>query len=424
MKNKLLVISFSFILLVSLIVLFLSWRSFSSSGQAQNTYSVEVAFPNLTFNFPVGVVNAGDGANRLFVVEQQGTIRVFENSANSAASKIFLNITDRVLYGGEQGLLGLAFHPNYRSSGYFYVDYVADNPRRTIIARYSVNATDPDQADKNSEFVLLEVSQPFTNHKGGQLVFGPDGYLYVGMGDGGSEGDPLGNGQNRSTLLGKILRIDVNSPSAGRNYGIPADNPFAGNNQGYREEIYAYGFRNPWRFSFDQATGTFWVADVGQSQREEIDIVEKGKNYGWDIMEGSLTYSSGSQAGLELPVWEYGRDEGIAVIGGYVYRGSTSPGLTGSYVYGDYGSGKIWALTLSGTGATSNTLLVDTALTISSFGLDGNNELYICAFDSKIYKLNETVIPEFSSLVAFAVLFVATLLTAIFYKKRVRHFSD
>ena len=423
MKKKILIISSSLILILSLIALFLSWRSFDGSGQTQNEYSVAVAFPNLTFNFPVGIISAGDGTNRLFVFEQQGTIRVFENSVNTATSKVFLDIADRVLFGGEQGLLGLAFHPNYRNNGYFYVDYVADNPRRTIIARYTVNANDPDQADRNSELILLEVSQPFTNHKGGQLALGPDGYLYIGLGDGGSSGDPFGNGQNRSALLGKILRIDVNSPSAGRNYGIPVDNPFAGNILGYREEIYAYGFRNPWRFSFDSSTGTLWVADVGQSQREEIDIVEKGKNYGWNIMEGSLTYSSGSQAGLELPVWEYGRDQGVAIIGGYIYRGSTSIGLTGAYIYGDYGSGKIWALTLSGTGTPTNTLLNDTSLAISSFGLDSNNELYICAFDGKIYKLNETVIPEFSSLVAFAVLLFATLLTAIFYKKRVRHFS-
>jgi len=423
MKKKILIISSSLILILSLIALFLSWRSFDGSGQTQNEYSVAVAFPNLTFNFPVGIISAGDGTNRLFVFEQQGTIRVFENSVNTATSKVFLDIADRVLFGGEQGLLGLAFHPNYRNNGYFYVDYVADNPRRTIIARYTVNANDPDQADRNSELILLEVSQPFTNHKGGQLELGPDGYLYIGLGDGGSSGDPFGNGQNRSALLGKILRIDVNSPSAGRNYGIPVDNPFAGNILGYREEIYAYGFRNPWRFSFDSSTGTLWVADVGQSQREEIDIVEKGKNYGWNIMEGSLTYSSGSQAGLELPVWEYGRDQGVAIIGGYIYRGSTSIGLTGAYIYGDYGSGKIWALTLSGTGTPTNTLLNDTSLAISSFGLDSNNELYICAFDGKIYKLNETVIPEFSSLVAFAVLLFATLLTAIFYKKRVRHFS-
>jgi glucose/arabinose dehydrogenase len=377
---------------VSLLLAFV-WVGLDGLGQTQNGYNVEDAFPNLTFNQPVEICSAGDGTNRLFVIEQTGAIRVFENSKNTSASKIFLDISDHVLYGGEQGLLGLAFHPNYGENGYFYVNYVADNPRRTIIARYSVMANDPDQADQNSELVLLEVNQPFTNHDGGQLAFGADGYLYIGLGDGGSGGDPFGNAQNTSSLLGKILRIDVDSPSGGRNYGIPADNPFAGNALGYREEIYAYGLRNPWRFSFDPPTGTLWVADVGQNQREEIDLVEKGKNYGWNIMEGTLCYSPSTgcdQTGLELPVWEYGRDEGICVIGGFVYRGSTLAGLYGAYVYGDYGSGSIWALQYDGTSAPVNTLLVDTALSITSFGLDENSELYFTAFDGKIHTLSQT----------------------------------
>ena len=423
MNRKILLFSFLLILILSVVLVFFFWQRPDGSAQVQTQYAVEVAFPNLTFNSPDGLVSARDGTNRLFVTEQAGVIRVFENSVDAAASTVFLDISDRVLFSGEQGFLGLAFHPNFRQNGYFYINYVISNPTRTIIARFSVMANNPSQADENSEFVLFEISQPFSNHKGGQLAFGPDGYLYVGLGDGGSGGDPFGNGQSRTTLLGKILRVDTDSPSSGRNYGIPADNPFAGNELGYREEIYAYGFRNPWRFSFDPETNRLWVADVGQSQREEIDIVENGKNYGWNIMEGSLTYSSGSQAGLELPVWEYGRDEGIAIIGGYVYRGLTLTGLTGSYVYGDYGSGKIWALTLSGSGTPTNILLVDSSLAISSFGLDSNNELYICAFDGKIYKLSETVIPEFSSVVTFAVLLVATLLTVIFFKKRKNHFS-
>jgi hypothetical protein len=237
------------------------------------------------------------------------------------------------------------------------------------------------------------------------------------MGDGGSGGDPFGNGQNRAVLLGKILRIDVNTPSGGRNYGIPADNPFVGNTLGYMEEIYAYGFRNPWRFSFDTLTGRLWVGDVGQSQREEIDIVERGLNYGWNIMEGSLPYAGGSQVGLELPVWEYGRDQGIAIIGGYVYRGPTATALTGSYVYGDYGSGRIWALTIGSTGTPSNTLLDDMTLQISSFGLDGNGELYVCAFDGKIYRFNPGVIPEFPTITVFSFFLVAILLATLVVKK-------
>jgi len=260
-----------------------------------------------------------------------------------------------------------------------------------VIARYSAMAREPDQADKNSELILLEINQPFSNHNGGQLAFGNDGFLYIGLGDGGSAGAPLGNAQNRSSLLGKILRIDVDSTSQDKNYGIPADNPFAGNSIGY-PEIYAYGLRNPWQFSFDRATGTLWVGDVGQSQREEIDLVENGKNYGWNIMEGTLCYSPQTgcnQTGLELPVWEYGRDEGISVIGGFVYRGSTLTGLSGAYIYGDYGSGKIWALRFDGISTFVNTLLVDTTLSISSFGLDADNELYFTAFDGKIHKLNQ-----------------------------------
>lgn len=357
------------------------------SGQTQGNYVVEVAFPTLMFNQPVGIVSSGDGTNRLFVIEQAGVIRVFENSRNVATSSVFLNISSRVVYGGEQGLLGLAFHPDYANNGYFYVDYVADNPLRTVIARYSVDPSNLNQASSDSEIVLLNVNQPFANHKGGQIAFGADGYLYIGLGDGGSAGDPFGNGQNRATLLGKILRIDVDSSSQGRNYGIPPDNPFAGNILGDKEEIYAYGFRNPWRFSFDSPTGRLWVADVGQNQREEIDLVGKGKNYGWNIMEGTLTYSSGSQVGLELPVWEYSHAEGNAVIGGYVYRGSTLTGLHSKYVFGDYGSGKVWALQYDGVAVPINTLLADTSLNISSFGVDEQNELYFTALDGKIYVL-------------------------------------
>ncbi len=353
-----------------------------------------MAFPKLVFNQPVGIVSPGDGTNRLFVIEQAGVIRVFENSQTVAESTVFLDISTQVLFGGEQGLLGLAFHPNYKENGYFYVDYVADNPRRTVIARYTVSPNNPNQALSNSELVLLEVNQPFSNHKGGQIAFGDDGYLYIGLGDGGSGGDPFGNAQNRSTLLGKILRINVDSPSQGRNYSIPADNPYFGNALGYKEEIYAYGFRNPWRFSFDSPTGRLWVADVGQDQMEEIDIVGKGKNYGWNIMEGTLTYSSGSQVGLELPVWEYSHAEGIAVIGGYVYHGSTLPELNSKYIYGDYGSGKVWALQYDGVAMPVNTLLSDTNLNISSFGVDENKELYFCSLDGKIYVLRANVVPE------------------------------
>jgi glucose/arabinose dehydrogenase len=417
-RRTLIIVSCVLIVIGLVAVAFFSWRMPEGSGQTQSNYAVEVAFPNLTFNQPVGIASSGDGTSRLFVIEQTGIIRVFQNSRTVSSSSVFLDITSQVLYGGEQGLLGLAFHPNFAVNGYFYVDYVADNPRRTVVARYSVSTNNPNQALINSEFILLQIDQPFTNHKGGQLAFGADGYLYIGIGDGGSGGDPFGNGQNRASLLGKILRINVDSPSQGRNYSIPPDNPYAGNTLGYREEIYAYGFRNPWRFSFDQPTGRFWVADVGQNQREEVDLVGKGKNYGWNIMEGTLTYSSGSQVGLELPVWEYSHAEGIAIIGGYVYRGANLTGLFAKYVYGDYGSGKIWALEYEGVAEPVNALLVDTNLNLSSFGLDERNDLYFCALDGKIYLLNGNVIPEFPSMTVIATLIAASLIVAVIARKR------
>jgi glucose/arabinose dehydrogenase len=368
------------------------WDNSNIAGQTQSAYLVDLAFPKLVFNQPVGIVTSNDGTNRLFVIEQAGVINVFENFPTVAVSNVFLNISSQVLFGGEQGLLGLAFHPNYAINGYFYVNYVADNPLRTVIARYSVAPNNPNQALENSELVLLEVNQPFSNHKGGQLAFGADGYLYIGLGDGGSGGDPFGNAQNRSTLLGKILRINVDLPSQTRNYSIPLDNPYFGNSLGYQEEIFAYGFRNPWRFSFDSPTGRLWVADVGQGQEEEIDLVEKGNNYGWNIMEGTLTFSSGNPIGLVLPVWEYSHAEGTAIIGGYVYQGSTLMGLNSKYIYGDYGSGKIWALQYNGVTVLENTLLADTGLNISSFGVDEHNELYFCSLDGKIYLLRDNYI--------------------------------
>ena len=342
---------------------------------------------------------------------------VFNNSQNIAVAEVFLDIRDRVLFSGEQGLLGLAFHPKYKENGLFFVDYVAANPTRTVIARYSLTSNSLNLADKNSEIIVLEITQPFANHKGGQIAFGPDGFLYIGMSDGGSEGDPLGNGQNCSSMLGKILRIDVNRQSQNRSYAVPIDNPFTGNTLGYHEEIYAYGFRNPWRFSFDNVTGKLWVGDVGQDRLEEIDLVEKGNNYGWNIMEGNFCYNPSSGCnitGLELPVYEYNHSLGNAIIGGYVYRGSSLSSLGGSYVYGDYGSGKIWGLNGSGM----NLLLIDSNLVISSFGVDDNNELYFCAFNGKVYNLSMGVVPEFSPVKMAVFLVTTTALVFLFFRKK------
>ncbi len=353
----------------------------------------EVAFPNLNFTRPVDLQHPNDDSNRLFVVEQEGIIYTFENNRNVNTKKVFLDIRDQVNdSGNEQGLLGLVFHPDYQNNGYFYVDYTAEDPNRTVISRYQVSTSNPDSAVKESEFVILEVNQPYSNHNAGQIVFDSDGYFYITLGDGGSGGDPQGNGQNLETLLGSILRIDVDQTSAGLNYAIPADNPFVGNLRGFREEIYAYGLRNPWRISFDLKTQWLWAADVGQDAYEEINIIEKGKNYGWNITEGFHCYNAAAcdTTGLILPVWEYSHSAGQSITGGYVYRGADVPELTGRYIYADYVSGRIWALEYDGTGEPVNSLLNDTDLNISSFGVDRNNELYICAFDGKIYRFIST----------------------------------
>lgn len=359
------------------------------SGEVDG-YSVKVAFPKISFNRPVDLQHANDNSNRLFVVEQEGLISVFKNESGVSSKKTFLDITRKVEdSGNEEGLLGLAFHPQYKTNGYFYVNYTASNPDRTIISRFKVSAN-ADVADPSTEEIILTFSQPYSNHNGGQVSFGPDGYLYIAAGDGGSGGDPQGHGQNLKTLLAAILRIDVDRQSDGKKYAIPADNPFAGNKSGYKEEIYAYGLRNPWRLSFDPITKKLWTGDVGQNAYEEVDIIEKGGNYGWNVMEGKHCYEpkrNCNQQGLKLPIWEYPRSEGISITGGFVYRGPSLPSLTGKYIYADYGSGKIWALDASTVSQPTNTLLLKSDLNISSFGVDPKNELYLCAFDGKIYTL-------------------------------------
>ncbi len=364
--------------------------------------AVERAFPNLSFGRMVDLTFPDDGTNRLFLVLQPGRIEVFENEQSVDSTMTFLDITGRVNDGGnEEGLLGLAFDPDYRDNGHFYVNYTASSPRRTVVSRFSVSTDDPDRADPGSERAILEVEQPFSNHNGGQVAFGPDGYLYIGLGDGGSAGDSRGNSQDLDTLLGTILRIDVRSTGAGKAYAIPSDNPFAGNDDGARGEIWAYGLRNPWRFSFDSETGDLWAADVGQNAWEEIDIIKPGLNYGWNVMEGAHCYLGGRTArqllaagsegcdktGLEAPITEYGRDDGCSVTGGFVYRGQRLPSLYGAYVYGDFCSGKLWALRYDGGAVTEHLELVDSNLSISAFGPDQSGELYILSFDNKIYRL-------------------------------------
>ena len=360
------------------------------SKEAETLQLVE-AFPKLNFTRPVDLQHAGDNTDRLFVLEQRGVISVFQNDTNIDDAAVFLNMETQVKdKGNEEGLLGLAFHPNYQDNGFFYVNYTADNPARTVISRFEVSDSDPDIADAGSELVLLEFEQPYSNHNGGQLSFGPDSYLYIAVGDGGSGGDPQGNGQNKETLLGSILRIDVDHPSAQLNYGIPETNPFAGNEEGFKEEIFAYGLRNPWRFSFDPQTEKLWTGDVGQNRFEEINIIENGKNYGWNTMEGFHCFEPKSgceEEGLASPVWEYSQDNGDrSVTGGFVYRGSSISELEGLYVYADFVSGRIWTLDATKLNSPINKELMRAPFPVASFGVDQQNELYLCGFDGNIYK--------------------------------------
>jgi glucose/arabinose dehydrogenase len=278
------------------------------------------------------------------------------------------------------------------------VNYTASGPDRSVISRFSVFENDESRGDAASEMVLLTYNQPYSNHNGGHLSFGPDGYLYIAAGDGGSGGDPQNNGQDRRTLLGSMLRIDVDSQENGHAYGIPDDNPYVDNTEGYREEIFAYGLRNPWRFSFDSDTGQLWAGDVGQNSMEEIDIIENGLNYGWNSMEGMNCYPSGSncnQTELKLPVYDYGHNNGDrSITGGYVYRGNDIPGLSGYYIYADYVSGRIWALDTTDLDNPVNTEIFDAGFRISSFGVDQRNELYITSFDGKIYRFGADIVDE------------------------------
>ncbi len=355
------------------------------------SYGIAKAFEKLRFSRPLFLTYAPDGSDRIFVVEQPGRILVFPNDPKVKSYKVFLDIRKKVSSYGEEGLLGLAFHPRYRDNGYFYIYYSAPKPRRSVVARYQVSKGDPDRADPNSEKILMEIAQPYSNHNGGMMAFGPDGYLYISLGDGGAAGDPHNNSQNLKTLLGSILRIDVDNRGAGKNYAIPPDNPFAGRKDA-RPEIWAYGLRNVWRFSFDRFTGRLWAADVGQDRWEEVDIIVKGGNYGWRVMEGNQCYNppkNCNKSGFIPPVVVHNRKEARSLIGGYVYRGSSLKSLFGAYIYGDFITGNTWALFYDEKKVVKHFLLVSTKRNISSFGEDRDGELYFTAFDGYIYKFTE-----------------------------------
>jgi glucose/arabinose dehydrogenase len=352
---------------------------------------------------PIVLTGAGDGTNRIFVMSQHGTIHVWPNDSKVAEMKTFLDIRDRVQYDdkmNEEGFLGLAFHPKYKENGEFYVYYSAKptkkSPHVTQISRFRVS-NDPDKADPASEEALLRIKHPFWNHKGGTIVFGPDGYLYVGLGDGGSRDDPQGNGQNLKTLLGSILRIDVDHKDQGLEYAIPKDNPFVGRGDEARGEIWCHGIRNVWRIAFDRETGLLWAGDVGQDLWEEIDIIVKGGNYGWNLREAmhpttpktpGVALGSGPRRDLIEPIWEYHHDIGKSITGGSVYRGEDVPELEGGYIYGDYVTGQIWALWYDAAEkqVTANREILPKGLPVMSFGEDDLGEIYFLIQDGGIHK--------------------------------------
>jgi glucose/arabinose dehydrogenase len=404
------------------------WLVFAGVIVAQPLPKIELkqVFPDLQIDRPVWMGEAPDGSGRFFIVAQAGKILVVKKGSDGGDAKEFLNIEDRHPYfENEDGLMSIAFHPGFKTNGLFYIYYNQKNPRdqhsqplnfpyRSVISEFKVSPDDPDKADMSSERIILEVQQPFWNHKGGELAFGPDGYLYLGLGDGGNGGDPFGNGQSTSTLLAKMLRIDVNTRSTAMNgrhreeleYGIPSDNPFVHEpdiNSGARKEIFAYGLRNPWRYSFDRQTGDLWVGDVGQDLWEEVDLVTKGGNYGWCVREGAHHFKPGPPGAQYIdPVMEYthrpnlqsqglfpDHSIGLCVIGGYVYRGKNFPALEGVYVYGDYNLGTIWGFRYDRDAhkVTAEGTLLQQPKNISSFAEDQGGEIYALMLSGEIYSI-------------------------------------
>ena len=398
-------------LLLHLAVLFLA----CPARAALPTMELRPLWPNVTMQRPVWFCEAPDGSGRKFVVEQRGRVLLLPQDQSATNAAVFLDLTDRKPYtSNEEGLLGLAFHPQFASNGRFFVNYTQTNPaRRTIISEFHVSQADRNNADRSSERVLIEQAQPFSNHKGGCTVFGPDGYLYVSFGDGGSANDPKENGQNLKTLLGKIIRLDVNTSSSLLPYGIPRDNPFAGKGGGARGEIWAYGLRNVWRFSFDRETGQCWAGDVGQNKFEEVDLIVRGGNYGWNWREGFHDFKTNgtppADARFIPPIVEYPHlklydtntthSPGLSITGGYVYRGTKLPALRGCYVYADFAAGTIWALRRDGDGRVveKGVLYATPKATptkgVASFGEESDGELRVLVFEGtvngKIYELAE-----------------------------------
>ena len=367
----------------SLMALATSTWGFSGTPEAPHSSIALKAVVKHQFSKPIFLAASPDTTNRFFVVEQDGRILIIKGT--SVLQKPFLDINEKLSTGGERGLLGLAFHPDFSSNGRLFVNYTRKEDRATVIAEYQM-ASNPNQASQK-EIILLVIPQPYGNHNGGMIAFGPDGSLYIGMGDGGAGGDPKNYAQNKDVLLGKFLRLDVDQQ---RPYGIPSDNPFV--NKGGRPEIFSWGLRNPWRFSFDRETGKLWAGDVGQNDWEEIDVIEKGKNYGWRLLEGMHCFNPESRCRTanELidPVTEYAHSSGrCSVTGGYVYRGTKIPALLGTYLFGDFCTGEIWGYK---DGRTQPLLTTDQQ--ISSFGEDRDGELYVVGYGGEIFRIMPSTI--------------------------------
>ena len=386
-------------LIASLLLVVVATAGLSEEKEKQLSVTTARAFPNLKFNRPIVVTGAGDGTDRLFVAEQTGKIKVLPNDQDATEAAVFIDLEDQVVYKdqqNEEGLLGLAFHPKYKDNGEFFVYYTTtEEPQLSVISRFRRSKDDANQADADFEEEIMRIKQPFWNHNGGTILFGPNGYLYVALGDGGKANDPLLAGQDKSKLLGSILRIDVDNKDKGLNYAIPKDNPFV-DEEGSRGEIWAYGFRNPWRISFDRKTGDLWCGDVGQNLWEEIDIVVKGGNYGWNRREGKHPFGDqGVEANDRMidPVWEYNHKVGKSITGGNVYRGKQCPALVGKYIYADYVISNLWALDYDVDAAKLNAnykLGGAEDKAIITFGEDDNGELYFTDTFGRIFWFVQT----------------------------------